>query len=436
MSRILLSAAVVSLALINSRACWAQGETAVTHDRLLHESALLEETAGWDDLEAQGLAPCEPVGECCCSSCVLGEPWQLFPERCGWIAGGWLSAGIFENEFGDRTNGPLGFNDYANGFLSHQNWLFIERTRQSECGCWDWGLRADFVHGADGPDTQAFGDEGWDFGWNTSNNNVYGAAIPQLYLELGNEDLSIKLGHFYTIIGYEVVQAPDNFFFSHSYTMYYGEPFTHTGALATYNVSDDVAFMGGWTAGWDSGWENRFDASTFLGGVALNLTEETSMTYALVAGDFGNGAPNNAGDIYMHSVVLSRQISDRLTHILQSDVGNNSGLGPGDSEWYGVNSYLLYMVNDCWSIGQRSEWFRDDDGARVSSPNGGFNGAAGSYYELTVGINYRPNANVLFRPEIRWDWFEADRNVAALPWSDLNNQDRQFAYGFDAILTY
>ena len=47
----------------------------------------------------------------------------------------------------------------------------------------------------------------------------------------GYNDWKIKLGHFYTPIGYEVVPANGNFFYTHAYTMQYGEPFTHTGVL-------------------------------------------------------------------------------------------------------------------------------------------------------------------------------------------------------------
>ena len=53
--------------------------------------------------------------------------------------------------------------------------------------------------------------------------------MPQLYADFAYNRLTVRLGHFYTIIGYEVVTAPDNFFSSHAYTMQYGEPFTHTG---------------------------------------------------------------------------------------------------------------------------------------------------------------------------------------------------------------
>ena len=42
-------------------------------------------------------------------------------------------------------------------------------------------------------------------------------------------------GDFFTMVGYEVVAAPEDFFYSHAYTVYNAEPFTHTGVLATFD---------------------------------------------------------------------------------------------------------------------------------------------------------------------------------------------------------
>ena len=125
---------------------------------------------------------------------------------------------------------------------------------------------------------------GWDNTWDNGVN--YGWAMPQLYLEAGYGDLSVKAGHFYTIIGYEVVQATGNFFYSHAYTFNNSEPFTHTGILATYNLSDDVTFYGGWTEGWDSGFDDNGD--NFLGGISVNLTDDFTVIYATTIGRFGS----------------------------------------------------------------------------------------------------------------------------------------------------
>ena len=44
-------------------------------------------------------------------------------------------------------------------------------------------------------------------------------------------------------------------------------------------------------------------------------------------------------------------------------------------------------------------------------------------------VNHRPHANVIVRPEIRWDW--DDDRIAGLE----NNDDDQTTFGIDTILT-
>ena len=86
---------------------------------------------------------------------------------------------------------------------------------------------------------------------------IYEKAVPVTTKSHG--DWSIKGGHFYTLLGYEVVTAPDNFFYSHAFTMYLSEAFTHTGALVTYEGLPDTTVYAGWTAGWDTGFDQFFD---------------------------------------------------------------------------------------------------------------------------------------------------------------------------------
>ncbi|MEZ6108905.1 MAG: outer membrane beta-barrel protein, partial [Pirellulaceae bacterium] len=199
-----------------------------------------------EDEAAPAVAPmtdhgCTDLGCCddgCESMCGCGdrEPWKLFDlGECSKITvGGWLNGGITLAGRNVPTNAPIAFNNPINQVLGNQAWIFVERDADTGgCGM-DLGYRVDYMFGADGPDTQAFGDGSWDFGWNTNAN--YGSAIPQLYAEVAYNNLSVKAGHFYTTIGYEVVPATGNFFYSHAYTMNYGEPFTHTGFLGEYSA--------------------------------------------------------------------------------------------------------------------------------------------------------------------------------------------------------
>jgi len=344
---------------------------------------------------------------------------------------GWISSGLFGNAYGATNNGPLGFNDVGDGYTLNQLWISIGKEADNGgCGV-DWGGHFDYVFGVDGPDTQCFGDETWDFGWNSGRD--YGSAIPQLYGEVAINDLTIKAGHFYTIIGWEVVQAPDNFFYTHAYTMYYGEPFTHTGMLASYNLNDKVTLHGGWTDGWDNGWKNPNGASTFLGGVALSLTDKASLNWSYTAGTMGDGGGVTRGNVYMNSIVFNYNMTDRFTYILQHDLGTISGAGATQAQWYGINQYLQYTLNDCWAAGMRLEWFRDDDGTRVPV-NAAGDANAGNYFEVTWGLNYSPCDCLMIRPELRYDWFKGD-TANGDPF-DNNTKTAQVSGGFDLIYKF
>jgi hypothetical protein len=401
------------------------------------------QTAASCGCEADGCDTCGCQSNDCCRCSRLscgrdcledcGQPWTL--QRCensiGLTYGGWISAGFTANSHGNTTsdgNLPLGWNNDT-AFNLHQLWGYIDREADTGgCG-FDWGFHLDFVFGVDGPDTQAFGDIGWDNDWDSG--GEYGSALPQLYAVLAWNDLSIKLGHFYTIIGYEVVQAPDNFFYSHSYCQYYAEPFTHTGFIADYAVNDQWAVSLGYVQGWDSGFNNKNDANMVIGGISWSSCDEnTSLAYAVTGGTFGDDPSpigSNEGNLYMHSLVFSQAFGCGWTYVLQWDLGLNWLATAPDTEWYGINQYLLKEINCCWAVGGRFEWFRDDDGVRVGTGTA----VDGNYYALTLGANWMPHTNLRFRPEVRYDWFDG----VGLP-MDNGTEDTQLTFGIDGIFTF
>jgi len=358
-------------------------------------------------------------GVCRCSDC---PEFALFGESCtGISAGGWVQTGFHTYDTGM-------FNNHPDHFDAHQVWIYSEKTLDTQGCCWDWGYRVDYVYGSDAPDTQAFGNriDTWDFGW--THGGFYGHAIPQLYGEVGYGDLSVKLGHFFTIVGYEVVTAPDNFFYSHAYTMYYAEPFTHTGALATYEANDKVTLYGGWTAGFDTGFDS-FGGDVFLGGVSTALGENVTATYACTAGQIGFGTDATG---YSHSVVVDVTLTDRLNYVLQTDYLDYDGVvtssaslagQPGDPflfRRYGVNNYWFYEINDCLAAGLRFEWFNAEEG-----PGAG----RSDLYGLTFGLSYQPHPNFRLRPEVRWDRDDDAFTVDA-------HDNERVGFGMDVLLTF
>ena len=371
---------------------------------------------------------CDP----CCGSglglfdCCLGDAWTLHDELtpCSDINyGGWFQMGYHSDytRLSAEDAQGLSFNDHPDALNLHQAWFFAEKVADAGPCCADWGFRFDILYGLDAQKTQAFGnaDNVWDV---SLDHGVYGWALPQLYGEVAYGDWSVKAGHFYTLVGYEVVPATGNFFYSHALTMFNSEPFTHTGALATYTGIDDVTVYGGWTLGWDTGFDQFGGGSSFLGGVGLDLTDDVTATYICTAGNLGW-----RGDGYTHSVVVDANLTCNLEYVLQSDYVTTQFPDGFDNEDVGINQYLFYTVNDCLAVGSRLEWWKSNNDA-----NTGINQAT-SFYEVTFGVNYKPQANVVVRPEIRYDWTPAD--VAFAAGSGGVDYD-QTVFGIDMILTY
>ena len=321
--------------------------------------------------------------------------------------GGWIQMG-YHNKVTPRGVTPDdagSFNNHPDRLNLHQGWLFAEKIADGSCGL-DWGFRMDVMYGVDAGDTQAFGNRPgrWDNGGDFNRGGGYGWAIPQLYSELASGDWNFRIGHFYTL-GYEVVTAPDNFFYSHSLTMFNSEPFTHTGALATYTASEDVTLYGGWTAGWDTGFDRINGGSTGLGGFSAACGEDVTFTYITTFGNFGYRGGGASG--YAHSIVIDTSLGDDLNYVIQSDLVG-IGVGPNSSQ-VGVNQYLLRTITDKIAVGVRNEWWKN-------------NGQ--SQYAVTAGVNIKPADNLIFRPELRYDW------QLPTPAGD------QFTFGMDAILTF
>ena len=335
----------------------------------------------------------------CVTDCCLGDAWTLkdclTPCCDSWNYAGWVQIGYHDhNERLSFEEGDLAaFNDRPHELNLHQAYVYFEKVANAGSCSADWGARFDMLYGTDAQKTQAFGND--DNVWDVSlDNGPYGWAMPQAYVELAYGNWTMKAGHFYTIVGYEVVPATGNFFYSHSLTMFNSEPFTHTGVLATGSPTDAVTLYAGWTAGWDTGFDQNGDGSNFLGGFGVEFMESVNYTYICTAGDFGW-----RGEGYQHSNVLDITLSDCWQYVLQSDyLDTDFEVEDGaDNQDVGVNQYLFYTLNDCWSVGGRMEWWKSN---RLT-------GEMTSYYELTGGINYRPHANVTFRPggSLRLDTF-------------------------------
>lgn len=406
--------------------------------------------------------------------------------------GGWINGGAtFNPSQTDGYNGPVIFADQANRFQLNQFNVFMRRPVVSTGDAWDFGGRVDFMFGTDAIFTQAFGvptfdvntgepleRSNWDLDLCCSSTKTYGIALPQTYLEayapIGN-GLNVKLGHFYTPTGFETVPAPDNFFYTRAYTLNVGEPFTHTGVLANYNLTKNWLIIGGAltgsaTGGWDAGWDKEL--GNWSGIAGFTWTSDNRATIVHLSGTYGETSTRSNEPWGFYNIVLQHKITPKTLLVLHQVYGHAGGVllnnlkyanVTKDAEWISFITHLYYDLTDDLSVGVRGEWYRDADGFRNPSPfrvaaaTNVVNGAAISfagdintvtvtpadYYAVTVGMNWKAARalrlkwdtlqKLIVRANIRYDRVDAYKAAAYRPFG--GNKD-QILFSLDFLLPF
>jgi hypothetical protein len=338
--------------------------------------------------------------------------------------GGWAAAGISHNTANpsDRSNGPVSMTDRSNEFNLYQLDLFIEKA-VTKASAWDVGGRFDFMFGTDTKYTQATGN--WDMGLISQRNlRLYDIALPQAYVEvfapIGN-GLSGKFGHFYTIIGYESVPSPLNFFSSHTYS-FKSSPFTTTGALFSYAFNEQLGLNFGAVTGPDNFNRDLGAWSQMSGLTWTNAKTGTTASFSVLSGDVNSH--QNSQLLYYSAIV--QQDLGKWHFVLQHDRGTQqNAIAQGqNAEWYSIVQYLTYQATDTWGLGVRGEWFRDQNGFRYSA-------GEASYYDVTAGLNWKPQSWLMIRPEVRYDWSQAQ----TAPF-DGGQRTNQFLLGIDGVIQF
>ncbi len=397
-------------------------------DGPFEEPTVLYETDEADWLEA----PCDDCGVP--GGATAGHGFRI---------GGWLAQGFTWNSDSpaDRTNGTVTFNDRSNEYQMNQLYLYMERPVDRRQRRWDIGGRVDLLYGTDFRFTTARGLE-TDVApngqirqrWNSDNRRFYGLAMPQLYMEVAMPlaaGTSVKLGHFYSPLGFESVMAPQNFFYSRSYSRQYGEPFTHTGFLVSMNVTDRLTLHGGMTRGWDTWEDNNNDLGQLYGASWQSDDRATLLGFMIHIGREQNEPPGVDNNRMVYSLVLQQRLADWLRYVVQHDLGfedDAAGNNPLlDAQWASLNQYFLVDLTETLSLGFRAEWFRDGNGSRVARAMG----ASADYFAGTLGLNWRPCESVVIRPEVRYDFVEDD----VQPFDDGTDRN-QILTAVDVLLRY
>jgi Putative beta-barrel porin-2, OmpL-like. bbp2 len=324
----------------------------------------------------------------------------------------------------NRWNGPVTWPDRSNEYQLNQFWLFAEKATDTSKKDFDIGGRVDLLYGTNARLTTESGLE-------TPRLNgpgIYGLAIPQFYGEVAYKKLKVKVGHFISPIGYFTVDTTQNFFSTIPYTYQWGEPFTHTGAMATYQFTDNFVASSGVIKGWDN-FDGHNPHLGYLGTWGYTFQDKSNLAQVIVLSQEPNFY-NTFTQRYYQSLVYTKPFNDKLTYVGQTDFGTqrDATVSGQRANWYGINQYMYYKTSDKWTWGANFEWWRDEEGYRVQqflpgaaasgitgNPNGVNNlpgGYMGNFYQVTVGPRWYPTGkpNFFIRPNLRFDWFEGNIN--------------------------
>ena len=378
--------------------------------------------------------PCEPA----CKQTSLWDKISLY---------GWVQAGISVNNHGSTNryndadpnvpcwrqldalsgNSFLFMSKAPSNFTVYQTWLGAKKDLDTKRG-FDWGFQVDTLFGTDANATQAFGDQRFDFDWGTGD---YHFSFVQLFAEAGYKNLKFRAGKFGPAMVHEALPAPMTFFHSFSYSCY-NTVLTASGVTAEYKLSDRLAVTGGWTTGMHNSFSNRFSDNGFVGKVVFAPTNNVNLAYNLYLGKSnGYNKVANANDFNrdydtathaVQTLICTVNISKRWFYMIEGQWGHNNyelGVNKTRTNFRGINQHLIYTVNQRWAVGLRGEWSYAK-GTVFDLPHITNGGDGGNLYSLTLGANWTPNAWLIVRPEIRYDW------------TDYDNGFKPFAYGTKA----
>ena len=100
----------------------------------------------------------------------------------------------------------------------------------------------------------------------------------------------------------------------------------------------------------------------------------------------------------LYDGVLTVHATSALTLVANYDNGTQLGDAPSGfatSRWNGFAGYATYQVNPLYALSLRSETFHDTNGFRT--------GLVQRLISNTATVSYTPNANLIFRAEVRAD---------------------------------
>lgn len=223
--------------------------------------------------------------------------------------------------------------------------------------------------------------------------------------------LTIKAGKFVTLLGYEVIEGPNNLNFSRSFLFGFAIPLTHVGALASYSITDWLTVTAGPVLGWDVV-DDPNNHLSWMGQIAMTPFKDFTTSFNFITGpeQFSRDHNRTVLDVVAnYTGIKGLTLGFNVDYGFEENEVSLVGAGTGrnnDAEWWGVAAYAAYDWTDKLRTALRGEYFQDTDGVRTLAVGPG---SKVSLWEVTATAQYNIWKGLFSRVEYRHD--EANEKV-------------------------
>ncbi len=224
--------------------------------------------------------------------------------------------------------------------------------------------------------------------------------------------LTIKAGKWVTLLGYEVIESPNNLNFSRGYLFTFGIPLTHTGGLFSYTLTDWFTVQAGVVVGWDNSEDNNGRPS-YTGQFAFTPLKDFTANLNWIAGPEQNDQNTHQryaldfvfGYTGIKNLTLAADVlyghEDKEASLVAADTRQNT-----NASWWAWAAYAAYDWTEKLRTALRLEYFDDPDGVRTAAIAPG---SKVELYDVTATVQYKIWKGLVSRVEYRHD--NANRKV-------------------------
>ncbi|MDF0665029.1 MAG: outer membrane beta-barrel protein [Nitrospira sp.] len=249
------------------------------------------------------------------------------------------------------------------------------------------------------------------------------------YVAPVGKGLTIQLGQFNTLIGYEVVESPHNPNYSRSWLFGLGQPFTTRGGRLSYDITERISLSVGVIGYINSARGNSQHDSLMESALTISPFDRVKLTMYGLAGPRPGMSGTPGGDLLLVGGFASFQATDQTSFVLESYYANQANSSriseAGNARWNGVAGYVIHDFTKQWGVRLRGELFEDAGGfvtcegttAYQPRANVCFGATSTSQappvaqtlWEVTSTLQYKPFKSLITRLEYRYD--KSNQNV-------------------------